>query len=320
MNLDGNQMERLTREAGTHTLNLSPQGDYLVDVLSTKDAPPTTRLLSCSGQVDAVVDEPENHLHEYALSSPEFVNIRARDGTPLYAALLKPPGFDPGRKYPVIVNVYGGPHVQLIQNHWGLFSWLDRFLAQEGFVIWSLDNRGSWGRGHAFESVVYMDMGRHELEDQLAGVDYLKKLPYVDVSRIGIWGWSYGGYMTLYSLTHTTGVFKCGVAGAPVTDWKFYDSIYTERYMRTPGENPDGYKRASPLEAATGLNAKLLLIHGTSDDNVHMQNTINFLDALIGAGKPYELHLQPAQQHGFRAEAAQTYVNQRIVGFFKENL
>jgi dipeptidyl-peptidase 4 len=318
--LEAGRIERLTREPGTHTLNLSPRGDYLVDLYSTKDVPPSTRLLTSRGSLVALVDKPANHLDEFALSSPEFLEIKAQDGITLYAAMLKPPDFDQGRKYPVIVNVYGGPHVQLIQNHWGLFSWLDRLLAQEGFIVWSLDNRGSWGRGHAFESVIFKDMGRHELEDQLVGVDYLKSQPYVDGSRIGIWGWSYGGYMTLYSLTYSPGTFKCGVAGAPVTDWKFYDSIYTERYMRTPEENPEGYKSASPLEAAANLQAKLLLIHGTADDNVHMQNTINFLQALIAAGKPYELHLQPAQKHGFRGDTPLTYVDERIIRFFEQNL
>ena len=163
-------------------------------------------------------------------------------------------------------------------------------------------------------------MGKHELEDQLVGVNYLKSLPYVDGSRIGIRGWSYGGYMTLYALTHAPDVFKCGSAGAPVTDWKFYDSIYTERYMRMPAEDPEGYRSSSPLEAAANLKAKLLIIHGTSDDNVHLQNTINFLNALINDAKPYEFHLQPGQKHGFQGSVPRSYVDERILRFFKENL
>ena len=165
-----------------------------------------------------------------------------------------------------------------------------------------MDNRGSTGRGHAFETPIYKDMGRAELEDQLAGVDYLKSLPYVDPQRLGIWGWSYGGYMTLYVLTHAPAVFKAGVAGAPVTDWTFYDSIYTERYMGQPKDNPKGYETSSPLKKAGELKAELLLIHGTADDNVHLANTVAFADALTKAGRPYSLLVHPRQMHGFAAK------------------
>ncbi|PYV26815.1 MAG: S9 family peptidase, partial [Acidobacteria bacterium] len=157
-------------------------------------------------------------------------------------------------------------------------------------------------------------------DDQLAGVQYLKSLPFVDPARLGIWGWSYGGYMTLYALTHAPDVFKCGAAGGPVTDWKFYDSIYTERYMRTPQENPVGYKASSPLEAASRLRAKVLLIHGADDDNVHMQNTMSFVDALVKAQRPFELYIQPGQKHGFRGDAVRTYLTQRLLDFFQRSL
>ena len=154
-------------------------------------------------------------------------------------------------------------------------------------------------------------MGRQELKDQLAGVAYLKSLSYVDPNRMGVWGWSYGGYMTLYTLTHAPGVFKCGAAGGPVTDWKFYDSIYTERYMRTPSVNPEGYRKSSPLDAAGDLRAELLLIHGVDDDNVHLQNTLNFIEALVRDGKPYELYLQPGEKHGFQSDAARAYLTRK---------
>jgi dipeptidyl-peptidase-4 len=320
IHLDGSGMERITSEPGSHILNLSPDGRFLVDRFSTPDAPPVTRLLNLSGTLAATIDAPANQLGKYALGRQEFLELKAPDGVTLYAQLLKPANFDPQRKYPVIVNVYGGPHEQLVQNRWDPHRLYEQLLAQNGFLEWTLDNRGSWGRGHAWESAIFENMGKHELEDQLTGVEYLKSLPYVDGSRLGIWGWSYGGYMTLYALTHAPEVFKCGAAGAPVTDWKFYDSIYTERYMRTPGENPAGYKTSSPLAYAADLKAQVLIIHGTSDDNVHMQNTINFLDALIRNGKPYELHLQPGQRHGFSGDAPRTYVDQRILDFFKGNL
>ncbi|HLI34189.1 MAG TPA: S9 family peptidase, partial [Terriglobia bacterium] len=318
--LDGTEMQQVTRQPGTHDLHLSPDGRFLVDDFSSITDPPETRLLKSDGTYISTLDKPVNYLSEYALGQTEFVSIKAVDGTTLYARLLRPPNFDPYKKYPVIVYVYGGPHFQIVRNEWGTTSLLDQLLAEHGFLIWSLDNRGSWGRGHAFETVVFKRLGERELQDQLTGVKYLKSLPYIDGSRIGIWGWSYGGYMTLYSLTHAPQVFKCGIAGAPVTDWRFYDSIYTERYMRTPEENPEGYRKSSPVRSASNLRAKLLLIHGVADDNVHLQNTLNFIQALIKARIPYQLYLQPAQKHGFQGETSIGYRNMRIFDFFEKNL
>ena len=318
--LDGSGLERLSQQPGVHELNLSPDGQFLLDHFSSLHDPPETRLLKADGSLLTTLSKQTPHLDDYALGRTELVEVKAADGATLYARLVKPPDFDPARKYPVIIDVYGGPHVQLIQNRWGLTSLSDHLFAEQGFILWSLDNRGSWGRGHAWESRVFKKLGRYELEDQLAGVAYLKSLPYVDPMRIGITGWSYGGYMTLYALTHAPEVFKCGAAGGPVTDWKFYDSIYAERYMRTPQENPDGYKTSSPLEAADKLKAKVLLIHGTDDDNVHMQNTLNFVEALVKARTLFDLYLQPGEKHGFASEAARLYLAQRLLEFFKQNL
>jgi dipeptidyl-peptidase-4 len=318
--LDGSGLERLSQQPGVHGLNLSPDGRFLLDNFSSLHDPPETRLLKADGSLVATLSKETPHLDDYALGSTELVEVKATDGATLYARLVKPPDFDPARKYPVIIEVYGGPHAQLIMNRWGLTSLSDHLFAEQGFILWSLDNRGAWGRGHAWESRVFKDLGHHELEDQLAGVAYLKSLPYVDPLRIGITGWSYGGYMTLYALTHAPDVFKCGAAGGPVTDWKFYDSIYTERYMRAPQENPEGYKTSSPLEAADKLKAKVLLIHGTDDDNVHMQNTMNFVQALVKARRPFDLYLQPGEKHGFAGEAARFYLTQRLLEFFKQNL
>jgi dipeptidyl-peptidase 4 len=313
-------MERLTKEAGTHGYSLSPDGKYFVDNFSDIDTPPETRVLKSDGTMVATINKDANPLADYALGTTELVSIKASDGATLYARLVKPPGFDPQKKYPVIVDVYGGPHVQLIHNSWGVTGPGDQLLSEQGYLIWSLDNRGSWGRGHAWESVIFEHMGQHEIADQLDGVQYLKSLPYVDVSRIGVWGWSYGGYMTLELLTHAPDVFKCGAAGGPVTAWKFYDSIYTERYMRTPEENPGGYHDSSPLNYADKLKAKLLLIHGTDDDNVHMQNTLNFVEALVKARIPFELYLQPGERHGFASKSSRVYLEQRLLAYFKANL
>jgi len=318
--LDGTGFEQVSKEAGSHTFRLSPDGRFLVDSYSNYETPPETRLAETDGTLLTTLDKPANHLNEYALGKTEFLEVKAPDGATLYARLVKPAGFDPKKKYPAIVQVYNGPHVQLVTDQWGVTGLSDQLYAEEGFVLWKLDGRGSWGRGHAWESAIFKNLGQHELQDQLAGVAYLKSLPYVDPQRIGITGWSYGGYMTLYALTHAPGVFKCGIAGAPVTHWKFYDSIYTERYMRTPQENPEGYKAASPLEAADKLSGRLLLIHGTDDDNVHMQNSINFIEALIRAGIAFDLHIQPGERHGFGDEAARLYLYRRMLEFFKQNL
>jgi dipeptidyl-peptidase-4 len=196
----------------------------------------------------------------------------------------------------------------------------DRLLASHGFLVWSLDNRGSAGRGHAFESPIFHDLGRVELQDQLAGIEYLKSLPYVDPVRLGITGWSYGGYITLYALSHAPAVFKAAVAGAPVTDWAFYDSIYTERYMGTPSANPKGYETSSPLKKAADVRAGLLLLHGTADDNVHLANTIAFADALIRAGRAYSLNLHPGQKHGFSSRENRIAVDAAILRYFLDEL
>jgi dipeptidyl-peptidase-4 len=318
--LDGTHFEQLSREPGWHSAQRSPDGRFLLEQYSAINQPPVTRLLRADGSLGHIIDAPTNHLAEYALAHTEFIELKASDGARLLARLVKPADFDPNKKYPVIVRVYGGPGVQIVRNAWGVTSLQDHFLAQRGYLIWSLDNRGSTGRGHAWETVIYQRLGPRELADQLTGVDYLKSLPYVDPARLGIWGWSYGGYLTLYVLTHAPSVFKCGIAGAPVTDWRLYDSIYTERYLRTPAENPNGYRDSSPVNAAEKLRAKLLIIHGTADDNVHPQNTMNFIDALIKAGRPYELHIQPGERHGFGADTAKKFLDERIVDFLERNL
>ena len=318
--LDGKGFTKLTPGGGTHTAELSPDGRALLVTRSSVAEPPVVSLVGSDGRPLRVVSRPENRLAEFALASTEEVTIPADDGTRLEGRLVKPPDFDPGKRYPVLVYVYGGPHSQVVRDAWGATSLLDHYLAGRGYLVWSVDNRGSWGRGHAWESAVYRAMGRRELSDQLAGVRYLRSLPYVDAARIGIWGWSYGGYMTLYAMTNAPDVWKCGVAGAPVTHWKYYDTIYTERYMRTPQTNPAGYEDSAPLTRAKDLRAPLLLIHGTADDNVHLQNTLAFVDALTKAGTAHELQLIPGQKHGMRGPTATNFRNAAIARFFEENL
>jgi dipeptidyl-peptidase-4 len=319
--LDGTARTRLTAEAGSHRGFLSPDGRFYADTWSDVKTPQHLVVATVDGKLRyPVAEDRPAALLEYARASVEWVNVLARDGKTLHAMLMKPPGFDATRRYPVVLSVYGGPHAQTVTNSWDSVSPLEHLLASRGFLVWSLDNRGSAGRGLAFESPLFKDMGRIELEDHLVGVAHLKSLPYVDPARIGIYGWSYGGYLALYAVTHAPDVFKAAVAGAPVTDWSFYDSIYTERYMRTPDSNREGYETSSPLNKAGALKADLLLIHGTSDDNVHLANTIAFVDALHKAGRPELLLVVPREMHAFREKANRTARDAAILRHFETYL
>ncbi len=317
--LDGTGLTRVTKEEGTHGLILAPDGRHFVSAFSSVTAPPRTTLRKANGSVAAVLDEPANTLGDYALPAVELGSFRGADGTLFYTSLLKPPDFDPSRRYPVLVYVYGGPHAQMVRNGFTPPGSL-ALLASKGVLVWTMDGRGSWGRGHAFETPILKNLGARELADQLEGIAELKKRPYVDPERIGITGWSYGGYMTLFAATHAGETFRSAVAGAPVTDWKFYDSIYTERYMKLPKENAEGYKTSSPVQAAGKLGTKLLILHGTSDDNVHMQNTMVFADELMKAKKDFDFVPLPRQPHGPRDPEARYYRDQRLVEFFERTL
>jgi dipeptidyl-peptidase-4 len=316
---DGTGLASLTTEPGTHGGTLSEDGAFILDTFTSLTVPPRAQLLNASGKLVRVVDAPTNRLAEYTLPKTEWVECKASDGTLLHAQLTRPPDFDPTRRYPVVVYVYGGPHIQLIRNDFRRPSVWD-VLSSRGYLVWTLDGRGSWGRGHAFESPIFKDMGKVELADQLEGVKYLKSLPYVDAARIGVTGWSYGGYMTLYALSHAPEVWKCGAAGDAVADWRLYDTIYTERYMRTPKENMEGYRTSSPFAAASRVRAKLLLIHGAADDNVHLNNTLHFIDALIKARIPHELQIQPGEKHSFRSGRPREARDRALLEFFERNL
>jgi dipeptidyl-peptidase 4 len=237
----------------------------------------------------------------------EFLTLKAHDGTPLFAQIVKPAGFDATHKYPVVIHWYGGSGHQMVSNRYGstyIFNSIERdvLYTQAGSIVWRLDNRGSFGRGHGFETPVFGKLGSAELDDQLAGVEHLRSLPYVDAARIGTDGKSYGGYMTLYALIHMPDVFHCGVAGAPPTAWSYYDTIYTERYMRTPQANPDGFAATNLVDAAGQIQARPLLIHGLADRNVHLQNTINFMQALQAADKLFDFIPLPNMDHSFKGD------------------
>jgi len=320
--LDGSGFTRITKADGTHGINLSPGARFFVDNCSDAAAPPRQDLYRADGTRVAVLNENKvAELAEYHLSPVEFFTLTARDGVKLNALMIKPPDFSAGKKYPVIVYTYGGPHAQVVLNAWGgaTFLW-HQLMAQKGYIIFALDNRGSTGRGHGFESVIYRHMSDHEISDQRDGVAYLRSLPYVDGSRIGVWGWSYGGYMTLNLMFRAGDDFKAGFSGAPVTDLRQYDTIYTERYMSRPQDNPEGYKDSSPINHVDGLKGKLLIAHGTGDDNVHVANTISLINKFIDAGKYVEVTLYPGRGHPISDPPARKVLFRRVTQFFLDNL
>ncbi len=323
ISLDDRAITRITSQPGTHEVLFAPDASAFVDTYSNTASPPRQYLDRMDGSLVSAINEnavPE--LLDYHLSPVEFLDLPANDGTKLCALMIKPPDFDPSRKYPVLIHVYGGPQIQMVRNVWGGADFLwHQMMAQKGYIIFMLDNRGSASRGHAFETPIYHQLGKVELEDQLAGVKYLTSLPYVDSSRIGIWGWSYGGTMTLEALFNAPGVFKAGVAVAPVSDWRLYDTTYTERYMGRPQDNPDAYDNSSPVNQAAGLQGKLMLAHGTGDDNVHFANTSEVLNALIlRRNYPADVMIFPGRGHPIGDRPARIQLFERITHFFLNNL
>jgi dipeptidyl-peptidase 4 len=314
---------RITRDPGVHDPMIAPNDSAFVDTYSNAITPPRQDLYRIDGARAAVIDKDQvSDLGPYHLSPVEFLTVPANDGTKLDAELIRPRDFDANKKYPVLIDVYGGAQEQKVRNDWGYSQFLwDEMMTEKGYVVFSLDNRGSWGRGHLFEIPIYHHFGKVELEDQLAGVKYLKSLPWVDASRIGIWGWSYGGTMTLEALFNAPGVFKAGAAVAPVTDWRLYDTAYTERYMGLPQDNPTGYYQSSPINQAQNLQGKLFIAHGTGDDNVHFANTAELLNRFIAIGRyPDDLFIVPGRGHSMSDRAARIELFREMTRFFETNL
>ena len=320
--LTGGEPVQLTSGHGTHEASLAPDSAHFVDTYSTASQPPQQSLVHADGSVVRVLAEnkvPE--LDDYHLRAPEFLTVPGADGTPLDAEIIKPANFDASKKYPVIVHLYGGPQAQEVRDAWAGSTYLwHQLMAEKGFVIFVLDNRGTSGRGHAFETPIYHHFGQVELADQLAGVAWLKRQTFVDPARIGIWGWSYGGYMTCVAMLQAGGVYKAGFAGAPVTDWRQYDTIYTERYMGTPQENPEGYRESSPVNFAGNLQGQLLIVHATGDDNVHFANTVELAEKFVEAEKYAEYQIYAGRGHGISDAAARIHIFNRVTQFFVENL
>ena len=320
--LDGGTMQPITTEPGVHGADFASGGQYFVDRHSALLIPPHVSFCKVGGACSTIWES--RAVSAYNLLAPRELTLKAADGqTTLYGYLLLPPGAETmgAASVPVILNPYGGPGGQVVRNSWGGANFLfHNIMARRGFAILQVDNRGMGGRGRAFATAILHHFGKVELEDQLAALDQvLKQFPALDPNRVGWWGWSYGGYMTLYAMTHTDRV-KAGVAVAPVSDWRDYDSTYTERYMGLPKDNASGYAESAPVNAAKMLAGRLLEVHGTSDDNVHVQNTMQMVRALINAGKQFDLQLYPGKTHGISGAADRTQLYHRIQHQFEQYL
>jgi dipeptidyl-peptidase 4 len=317
---DGQNKHRLTEEPGTHDISMGPGGAYYLDSFSSLNVPLQTVLHHGDGGALAVVRGPDRReTDEYEILPAEIVAFPGADGTPLYGRLIRPAGFDPTQKYPAVVTVYGGPDVALpVRNAWPGIN-IEQVLAHHGYVVWQAENRGGSGRGHAFEVGIYHKLGVNELADQVAGVQYLISLGFVDPKRIGIRGNSYGGFMTVNALLRAPDVFRAGFAGAPVTDWMHYDTIYTERYMGLPAENRDGYRETALPQSAANLVGKLMLVHNLEDDNVLIQHSLQLSSALQEAGKQFEMMLYPQKTHGITG-ADLHHEEQLMLDFFDRAL
>lgn len=328
LNLDGSNADkpvRITKADGMHSSAFSRNGKIFVDTFSDPKTPPQVSIRKADGTMVEWLEHNEmNANHPYAKYMPdhlptEFGNIKAHDGQTLYYSMIKPANFNPAKRYPVFLFVYGGPHSQQVTRGWGnLFK---QYMAQQGFVVFTLDNRGSSRRERAFTDVIYGELGKHEVEDQLTGIDWLAKQSFVDPKRVGVFGWSYGGFMTLRLLEAGSDKIAMGVSVAPVTDWALYDTHYTEQFVgATPKQNPEAYKQSGVFAHLDGLKSPLLLVHGMADDNVLFTNSTRLIDALVNRNVKFELMTYPGAKHGISSRAGQRHVYGMIEAFFKKNL
>jgi dipeptidyl-peptidase-4 len=323
--LEGGDMTRIAGGRGSHSASFSPDFRLFTDTHSSIGTPPVSVLRRTADGSEVRVLEDNaglvQKLDALDLREPEFFTVRADDGSQLNAWIIKPRDFDPGQQYPLLLYVYGGPGSQTVRDAWGgnRYMW-HQMLVKKGILVASVDNRGTGARGREFKKQVYMRLGQLEAADQLAAARQLGNLPYVDGSRIGIWGWSYGGYMALMTSFIGGSAVATAIAGAPVTSWELYDTIYTERFMRTPDENPEGYSLGAPLSLADGLEAHLLIVHGTADDNVHPQNTLKMVYALEAVGKQFDMRLYPGQRHGVRGQTLTVNLYEMMTAFLLRTL
>ncbi len=320
VDIKSSDLKLLTPTKGTHNPTLDKSGNYLLDVFSNTEISRKTVVLNTEGKTLQTIVEDKNPLKEYNLGETQMLTIKAKDGTDLYCRMIKPSNFDASKKYPVIVYVYGGPHAQLVTNSWlGGGNLFFNFLAQQGYIVFTMDNRGSANRGFAFESIIHRNCGVQEMADQMEGVAYLKSLPFVDPNRMGVDGWSYGGFMTISMKLKNPGVFKVATAGGPVIDWKWYEVMYGERYMDTPEQNPEGYKNASLLNYVDKLEGKLLIIQGGVDNTVVPQHSSSFIKKCIDLGKQVDYFNYPTHEHNVSG-IDRTHLYRKIFEYYRQNL
>ncbi len=314
------KLTRLDAAPGVHTGVLSHDGELLYDTYVSAEVPRRTDVINTSTLQRTNILSADNPLINYDRPKVELVNLRADDGTPLYGKLILPTDFDAAKKYPVIVYLYNGPHVQLVTNGFPASGnlWYE-YLAQRGYIVFTMDGRGSANRGYAFESAPFRQLGTVEMEDQLRGVEFLQSLPYVDTTRLGVHGWSFGGFMTTSLMLRHPGVFKVGIAGGPVMDWNMYEIMYTERYMDSPQENPDGYAQAALFDKIKNLNGNLLLIHGTDDDVVLWQHSINMLRSAVDNNVQLDYFVYPGHKHNVLG-GDRVHLMQKVTDYFDEHL
>jgi len=320
----GKKKKKITPEIGTNRTQWSSNFDYFVNTHSTLNSPATYTVYENSGKEIRVIEDNaamRTTQQNYSWNNFEFFNVPIEGGEKLNGWMLKPADFDPDKKYPVFMYVYGGPGSQTVTDSWGGFNnWWYQMLAQNGYIVVSVDNRGSGARGQEFKKITYLELGKYETMDQISAAKYLGNQSYIDAERIGIFGWSYGGYMSSLCLFKGADVFKSAIAVAPVTNWKWYDTIYTERYMRTEKENESGYKDNSPVNFTDLMKGKYLLVHGVADDNVHFQNTAEMVNALIRSNKQFDTYFYPNRNHGIFGGTTRLHLYNKMTDFIYENL
>jgi dipeptidyl-peptidase 4 len=322
----GKIKKKLSTTKGTHEPNMSPDGKYYLDYYSASNRIPTVSLheASTGKQIGAFLEDNatlKQRLAEYQISPKEFFSFKTSENVSLNGWMIKPQNFDAKKKYPVLMFVYGGPGNQRVIDAWDFFDYFwYQILADKGYIVVCVDNRGTGGRGESFKKMTYGHLGKYEVQDQMATAKYLAQQPYIDGNRIGIWGWSYGGYMSSLCLMIGNDVFKMAMAVAPVSTWRFYDTIYTERFLKRPQDNPEGYDEYSPLNHVDKLKGKYLLVHGTGDDNVHFQNAIELQNALIKAGKQFQSFYYPNRSHSIAGGNTRLHLYQMMTDFVLENL
>lgn len=312
---------KLSSKEGYNTAEFSANGKYFINKFSNSTTPAIITVNDASGKALRTLTDNtllKEQIAGLQLSTKEFIKVKAADGTELNGYIMKPSNFNASNKYPLVMIQYSGPNSQQVLDQFGI-DWTD-YLVTQGFIVACIDGRGTGARGQEFRKCTYMNLGIKESDDQVTAAKYFATLPYIDGSKIAIWGWSYGGYNTLMSMSRGNGVFKAGVAIAPVTDWKYYDTVYAERYMRTPQQNNDGYNNGSPIKLANKLEGNLLLIHGSADDNVHFQNTMDYADALIKANKQFDMFVFTDKDHSIRGTANRTYLYEKVIKFLKTNM